>query len=96
MISAKLIHSVFFLLKGRFKGKEISGKLSSQDLLELLQSKDHSHVSNIADDLVMSKENLDQMLDRGSLLLNSNVIEKTTVATDLFKVVAPSQEDTLF
>ena len=75
----------------------MSSKLSTQDLLELLQSKDHSHVSNIGDDIVISEESLHQMLDRSSLLHSKpEALEKGQTDTDLFKVVEQSQEDALF
>ena len=82
-------------LKGRFKGKEISSRLSTQDILELLKSKDHSHVSNISDDFVISKKSLNHMLDRRALLSKSTP-RRTPVKTDLFRVVRQSKKDTLF
>jgi len=81
--------------KGRFKGKEISSRLSTQDILELLKSKDHSHVSNISDDFVISKKSLNHMLDRRALLSRS-APRRTPVKTDLFRVVRQSKKDTLF
>lgn len=75
----------------------MSSKLSTQDLVELLQSKDHSQVSNIGDDFIISSETLYQMLDRSSLMLsNSESSEKAGVTSHLFKVVEQSQEDALF
>eukprot|EP00795_Rhopilema_esculentum_P015626 gene15626-6910_t len=84
--------------KGRFKGRQTSHKLSPEELLELLKSNDHSHVSDIGDDLVISDECLNRLLDRSALEVRpeARTKEDSTVESDLFKIVEQSQEDVLF
>ena len=88
----------FMFFQGRFKGRQTSHKLSPEELLELLKSNDHSHVSEMGDDLVISDECLNQLLDRSALKARpeARTKEDNTVESDLFKVVEQSQEDVLF
>lgn len=83
---------------GHFKGKQMSSKLSPQELLDLLQSKDHSQVSGMGQDLAITDECLNRLLDRTAL--HSNAELKTepepTVESNMFKVVEQTQDDAIF
>ena len=93
-----LLLRLFVFLVGHFKGKQMSSKLSPQELLDLLQSKDHSQVSGMDQDLAITDECLNQLLDRTTLLSNteSNHEPEPAVGSNLFKVVEQTQDDAIF
>lgn len=83
---------------GHFKGKQMSSKLSPQELLDLLQSKDHSQVSGMGQDLAITDECLNRLLDRTALLSNAELKTEPepTVESNMFKVVEQTQDDAVF
>ncbi|XP_028407200.1 lymphoid-specific helicase-like [Dendronephthya gigantea] len=77
--------------KERFKGTRDDTKLSPKELVELLQSSDHTAAINsddISDARVLSPEQLDKLLDRSDMISGDTTVPEATDKDDkLFKVV---------
>ncbi len=83
---------------GRFKGRQVSNKLSPQELLDLLKSKDHGQFSGIGDDNVITDECLDKLLDRSFFSSDkaSGVTSSQSEDNEIFKVVENEKSYALF
>ena len=88
-----MILQLLFVL-GKFKGKLDDNVLSAEELRELLEAANHDQVIT-NDGLLLSKKQLDTLLDRSDLIAQHN--KKTRIVPDvdstdsaLFKVIDSS------
>ena len=93
------MHLILFI-PGRFKGKEVSNKLTTQELLDLIKSNNDGQFSGTGQDNVISDECLNQLLDRSFLKKDSEPSNSAGLPkpfnSDVFKVVEQPEQDTLF
>eukprot|EP00794_Sanderia_malayensis_P013930 gene13930-15382_t len=94
--------------KGRFKGRQVSNKLSPLELLDLLKSKEHGQFSGEGDENIITDECLDKLLDRSFFNSSNNPQlscrsknqntdnDDNNNNNEIFKVVDNQTSDALF